>query len=75
MRPARIYMAGVHWIGPKCRARWPYPVFPPWARDPHFMQVLNQTIQACVFLEIKNEHLADNRCSCFIEGQLGGVRG
>jgi hypothetical protein len=76
MRPARIYMAGVHWIGQNAAHGGRIPVFPSVGRrDPHFMQVLNQTIQACVFLEIKSEHLADNRCSCFIEGQLGGVPG
>jgi hypothetical protein len=44
-------------------------------RDPHFIQMLDQTIQRCIFLQIKGKHLTHDRRFRFVDRNFGGISG
>ncbi len=44
-------------------------------RDPHFIQMLDQTIQRCIFLQIKGKHLTYDRRVRFVDHNFGGISG
>jgi hypothetical protein len=74
MCTACIHSTSVNWIGQNTSHRSGIPIFSPMGcRNPHSVQVVNQTIQGCVFLQVKCEHFPYYCCFGFIDCHLGRI--